>query len=210
MSTDVSGKSARMGPIAIAAWLFALSIMVFADHQHFRHIASSVQTAPDVGRLSRLEARLSAVETQSEATTRLPPTVSSERFDSQVRAIDGRLTQLEQRPHLSVSQDGFDALANRVESLETTRARPRHADPTAVQSKAPSNNDTAEPPFRLLGLEQRGGETFLAIAPPRAVSLAEMSVLRIGDVQGGWQLESLDSKSATFRVQGQLRHLTLP
>jgi hypothetical protein len=68
----------------------------------------------------------------------------------------------------------------------------------------------ASPPFRLVGLELRGGETFLAITAANAVSLAEASVLRIGDVEDGWRLEALDEKSATFRFDGQLHRLELP
>lgn len=155
---------------------------------------------------------MEAVESQEGAQKQQPTPLSAAQFAERSRVLEERLTRLEQATSHAVSQQELDALESRLSALEATRANPTRAGSVAAQQKTSTMASTVppEPPFRLLGTELRGGELFLAIAPPRAVSLAEMSVLRVGDMEAGWQLVRLDSKSATFLFQGQPRRLELP
>ena len=69
---------------------------------------------------------------------------------------------------------------------------------------------TVEPPFRLLDIELRAGERFLSIAPADSRSLAAVRVLRLGETESGWRLESLEGRTATFLFNGQARRLSVP
>lgn len=202
----------RPATILATGWLIILSIIVLIDHGHWRQLLSLAKTEAARSAISALEARVVALESDWGAQTHQPPPVTMERFVERSHALEERLTHLEQRTSLSAPQQEVDSLSTRVTALETVHARRVQAGTPSAPRKAniAASSAPAQPPFRVLGLEIRGGVSFLAIAPPGAVSLAEMSVLRVGDMQDGWQLEALDSKSATFRFQGQPHRLELP
>ncbi|MCB1940267.1 MAG: hypothetical protein KDE64_13850, partial [Rhodocyclaceae bacterium] len=81
-------------------------------------------------------------------------------------------------------------------------ARPRA--PVATKPKVP------EPPFRVLSVELRGGERFLSITSTAAVSLAGTRLLREGDTEGGWQLQSIEAQAGVFQVNGQTHRVAVP
>ncbi|MNN80028.1 hypothetical protein D3C81_1967220 [compost metagenome] len=66
------------------------------------------------------------------------------------------------------------------------------------------------PPFRVLGVELRGGERFLSIAAPAASSLTGSRLLREGDAEGGWQLQSIEARAGMFLMNGQTQRVAAP
>ncbi len=218
MSAPVWDRYGSRWPVMALGWVALISVIVFVDHARWKHLASEVHTsAPASDAVAALENRVTALETQMAALQRQPTTaiVSAERFAAASKALEDRLTHLEQGGAEGASKTDLEVLARRLSVLESARAQAAHPEGVSVTApraaRSPSaNRAPTDPPFQLVGLELRGGETFLAIAPSKAVSLAEMSVLRVGDVQDGWQLEALDSKSATFLFQGQPHRLELP
>ncbi len=67
-----------------------------------------------------------------------------------------------------------------------------------------------ESPFRVLGVELRAGERFLSITSTAAGSLAGARLLREGDAEGGWQLQSIEAQAGVFRVNGQTQRVAVP
>ncbi|WP_460103504.1 chemotaxis protein [Pseudomonas sp. H1_D04] len=59
------------------------------------------------------------------------------------------------------------------------------------------------PPFSVLGVESRGGERFLAVAPPDSRSLRDVRLLHNGEQLGTWHLKVLEPNSAIFAVAAQ-------
>ncbi|MGY1917382.1 chemotaxis protein [Pseudomonas tolaasii] len=59
------------------------------------------------------------------------------------------------------------------------------------------------PPFSVLGVESRGGERFLAIAPPDSRSLTDVRLLHSGEQLGAWHLKVLEPNSAIFAAAAQ-------
>src|SRR5690606_23800631 len=110
---------------------------------------------------------------------------------------------------LAIDLQTLQARVNGIETrLERTRqvasaARPRA--PVATKPKVP------EPPFRVLGVELRGGERFLSITSTAAASLAGARLLREGDAEGaGWQLQSIEAQAGVFQVNGQTQRVAVP
>jgi hypothetical protein len=62
-------------------------------------------------------------------------------------------------------------------------------------------------PFALIGLEYRGGESFLAVSPLQNAQLQNVQLLRPGDSQEGWRLETLTSENAHFILPDGRRHV---
>lgn len=59
------------------------------------------------------------------------------------------------------------------------------------------------PPFSVLSVEYRGGERFLAVAPPDSRSLKDIQLLHNGEQLGTWQLKVLEQSAAVFAVTAQ-------
>ncbi|MEN1550966.1 hypothetical protein AAIH73_35040, partial [Pseudomonas aeruginosa] len=64
------------------------------------------------------------------------------------------------------------------------------------------------PPFSILGVEYRGGERFLSVAPPGSTQLSQIYLIRQGDAVAGtnWRLTDLDDRTAHFDVAGAVMH----
>ncbi|RMV85183.1 Methyl-accepting chemotaxis protein, partial [Pseudomonas amygdali pv. sesami] len=86
------------------------------------------------------------------------------------------------------------------------------------KTPAPSRKATAQakaaevpPPFSIMGVEYRGGERFLSVAPPGSTQLSQLNLIRPGDMVAGsnWQLNSLDDSRALFSINGSTRILPL-
>ena len=63
------------------------------------------------------------------------------------------------------------------------------------------------PPFTVIGFEQRGGESFLAVSPLQSNRLADISLLSKGDTQNGWQLSAMEAGRAHFVLPNGKRHV---
>lgn len=59
------------------------------------------------------------------------------------------------------------------------------------------------PPFSVLGVESRGGERFLAVAPHNSRALMDVRLLHSGEQLGAWRLKVLEPNSAIFAVAAQ-------
>ncbi|AZP72675.1 chemotaxis protein [Pseudomonas helleri] len=59
------------------------------------------------------------------------------------------------------------------------------------------------PPFSVLGVESRGGERFLAVAPPDSRSLKDIQLLHSGEQLGTWHLKVLEPNTAIFAMTTQ-------
>ena len=67
------------------------------------------------------------------------------------------------------------------------------------------------PPFTVIGIEYRGGERFLSVAPSGTTQLSQINLIRPGDGVTGtaWKLKSMDGRLAHFEVAGLSRTLTV-
>ncbi|NAT00410.1 hypothetical protein CVE27_01970 [Pseudomonas syringae pv. actinidiae] len=103
-----------------------------------------------------------------------------------------------------------DLRAAKPASVQITAAKPKTPPPsrkTTAQTKAAE----ATPPFSVVGVEYRGGERFLSVAPPGSTQLSQLNLIRPGDMVAGsnWQLNSLDDSRALFSINGSTRILPL-
>lgn len=110
-------------------------------------------------------------------------------------------------------QAAVDSLDKRVIALAQRPAS--IAPPRTVKAISRSTPKPAQtvvklsPPFQVIGLEVRGGERFLSIAPNGSTRLEQISLIRPGDTRYDWQLRTLGSNTAEFQVNGTTQVLTL-
>ncbi|MDR6575960.1 chemotaxis protein [Pseudomonas extremaustralis] len=138
--------------------------------------------------------------------------------EQQANTLDPMLDQWAQE--IQELRDGLAARAT-VADLTALRARLEHAEqqllnlktqpsPPPSTSSATQPEKTARPkpallspPFSVLSVESRGGERFLAVAPPDSHSLRDVRLLHSGEQLGAWHLKVLEPNSAIFAVAAQ-------
>jgi len=105
----------------------------------------------------------------------------------------------------------------RKKALEPAKAPPPLIVPkqrptgVATRQSAPPKPVETPPPFTVVGIEYRGGERFLSVAPPGSTQLSELYLVRPGDAIAGtrWRLAHLDDRQAQFSVDGATRTLSV-
>lgn len=138
--------------------------------------------------------------------------------EQQANTLDPMLDQWAQE--IQELRDGLAARATEADMTEL-RARLEHVEqqllelktqpspppPTSCTTKpkktARPKSILLSPPFSVLSVESRGGERFLAVAPPDSRSLMDVRLLHSGEQFGAWHLKVLEPNSAIFAVAAQ-------
>ena len=195
--------------IAAAFWLLLISAVAVINSVGLSRLAEQTQSSAQDAQVKALGLRVADLAQQADADKRRPAPISQAEFATARQALDERMTRLEEADEaLAVDLQTLQARVNGIETrLEKARqvasaARPRA--PVATKPKVP------EPPFRVLGVELRGGERFLSITSTAAASLAGARLLREGDAEGGWQLQSIEAQAGVFQVNGQTQRVAVP
>ena len=207
----VSPNGQRLVRVVMTVGAMIVVTLVIVDHRRLTRLtrtSPSYASHTDVGALQQ---HINTVDTVLTRLQHIPPVVTQATFDATRQGFDTRLAKLEQLASATATADTVNALDARVHQLET-----RAAASTQVASKAttsqchhPQAPVPRVPPFAILGEEQRGGQTFLVIAPSQWQALNDVQLLQPGDREGDWQLEALDGDTATFRIDGQMQHLPI-
>ena len=138
--------------------------------------------------------------------------------EQQVNTLDPMLDQWAQE--IKELRDGLadrattadmNALRARLEHVEQQlldlKPQPTLPPPTSSPAKpkktARPKSALLPPPFSVLSVESRGGEPFLAVAPPDSRSLNDIRLLHNGEQLGTWRLKVLEPKAAIFAVAAQ-------
>ena len=138
--------------------------------------------------------------------------------EQQANTLDPMLDQWAQE--IQEMRDGLAVRAT-VKELTALRGRFEHVEQQLLELQTqpsllpptPSANKPKKtarpkpvplsPPFSVLGVESRGGERFLAVAPHDSSSLIDVRLLHIGEQFGAWHLKVLEPHSAIFSVDAQ-------
>lgn len=179
-----------------------------------------------LARLNRVDERLDAVDGQH--------LVSNEDFRSGQQALSNRIDAAQafakqasdavenlaqttaSAGDLLVLKATVETLDGSVRTLQEKQAKapplivpaPKHAIPAKPK---PRPKPMEPPPFSILGVEYRGGERFLSVAPPGSTQLSQIYLIRQGDAVAGttWRLTGLDDRTAHFDVAGASRSVRI-
>lgn len=207
---STSLNSPRLTRLIVVAWLTLLSIaLVMLALSLNRLDAQRRQDAPD-SQIAELQTRALELEAFRTAVEAAPAVVTESDFQQMREHWQQQWDGLKQHQQDFASATELAALQGRLDTLaqQVSSAKPVVKKPRAHAAKPRSAPTT--PTFQVLGVESRGGERFLAIQPYDTAGLASVRLLRVGDTEGRWQLEALDSRTAHFRIDQHTRHLLLP
>ena len=197
--------------VAAVFWLLLISAVALINSVGLSRLAEQTQSSAQDAQINALGLRVADLERQADADKRRPAPISQAEFANARQALDERMTRLEEAYEARAFAVDLQTLQTRVNGIDTrlektrqvaSAARPRA--PVATKPKVP------EPPFRVLGVELRGGERFLSITSTAAPSLAGARLLREGDAEGGWQLQSIKAQAGVFQVNGQTQRVAVP
>lgn len=194
--------------VASAAWLIFISALVLIDY-----VAWSKRTDPELvdARMALFEGRLDALDERFEDVRRQPLGVEKARYEHERQALEQRLAVIEQALSERLPTSELAALQARLDALEA-RPLPRPAPvatprPRTVAAKRPA---PVEPTFRVMGLEWRGGERFVSLLTDDAGTLSEARLLLVGEEEGGWRLDAIETDHVIFRKAGATQRLPIP
>ena len=206
------------------------SALAYENHQ-LSQLASNLETTAGkdlidalLTRLAKVDERLDAVDGKHLVTNddfRSGQQALSNRIDA-VQAYAKQATETTQDLSLRVTatEEQVMVLKASIERIDI-RLQDLSKPPTAelpvvtpppkpvIRKKPPPAPQP--PPFTVIGIEYRGGERFLSVAPPGSTQLSQINLIRPGDGVTGtaWKLKSMDGRLAHFEVAGLSRTLTV-
>ena len=197
--------------IATAFWLLLISAVALINSVGLSRLAEQTQSSAQDAQVKALGLRVADLEQQADADKRRPAPIRQAEFVAARQALDERMTRLEETQEAKALAVDLQTLQARVNGLETRLEKNRQA-ASAARPPAPvaTKPKVPEPPFRVLGVELRGGERFLSITSTAAPSLAGARLLREGDAEGGWRLQSIEAQAGVFQVNGQTQRVAVP
>ncbi|AMB86032.1 methyl-accepting chemotaxis protein [Pseudomonas agarici] len=218
--------------LILSLCLAVMAGMLGYEYHQLSKLDNSLAAAADKSSLDAILARLDRVDERLD-TVDGKHLVSNDDFRSGQQALSNRIDAV-QAFATETAQDLSRNTASAGElkaSLETVDSRLQELSKSQVKqsldavpkSKAVTrkthhtqkpNSMTITPqapPFTVVGIEYRGGERFLSVAPSGSTQLSQIYLIRPGDVVAGtsWRLNALDGKSARFDVAGTPQTVTL-
>lgn len=225
-------KLKRPSPASMILGLCLTAMAGLLGYQQYQlvQLRSGVDSAAEktsleaiLARLNRVDERLDAVDGQH--------LVSNEDFRSGQQALSNRIDAaqafakdaVENLAQTTASAGDILVLKATVETLDgsvrTLQEKQAKAPPLIVPAPKrpipakpkPKPKPMEPPPFSILGVEYRGGERFLSVAPPGSTQLSQIYLIRQGDAVAGtnWRLTDLDDGTAHFDVAGASRSVRI-
>jgi len=214
MSTAEPARRPALTRVIAFAWLAILTVLAALDYIVVRDALHDPQRSADREAIAATRHELNGIASRLESFAAQNPGSQATLASSQ-QGIEQRLTQLSREITARVPAEDFQSLRDRVQAVEKQAMTARRSVP-----RPPSTNTTVaapvqklpllQPPFSIIGIELRGSQRFLSIAPFGATAIGELRMLRPGDSESGWRLDALGDKTAQFTVDGVHHQLTLP
>lgn len=197
--------------VASATWLLLISTVVLIDHVALSDLAEQAETRALGAQVAVLEGRLADLAEQVQLIRRHPAAVAQARYDTEHQAVTQRLADIELALGERLVAGDLRPLQDRLAHLEARQAR-RPISQAAPRPPAPATPrpKPAGPSFQLLGVELRADENFLSIRPHGASALSQVRLLRVGEEEDGWRLESIEDGHATFHQAGENLRIAVP
>ncbi|UQS88754.1 methyl-accepting chemotaxis protein [Pseudomonas chlororaphis subsp. piscium] len=223
--------------LALSSCLLALAGTLGYEHYQLSKLTSGLAATADKESLDALLTRLTKVDERLD-TVDGKHLVTNEDFRAGQQALSNRLDAVQtyakqatetvqelsrnaaSTAELVMLKASVETMDSRLNDLSKVQVRPAPSSPSkpkpAIRKTAPAPKPVTAspppaPPFNVLGIEYRGGERFLSVAPPGSTQLSKIYLIRPGDAVAGtsWRLRSLTDGRAAFDVAGSPQTVTL-
>ncbi|MDZ4020645.1 methyl-accepting chemotaxis protein [Pseudomonas sichuanensis] len=219
-----------------AAGLFILGAIIALQQYQLSTLSSALNAAAEQTSIDALQNRVSAIDDRLDTVSGKPlVTMEDFRVSQQVlvNRIDAVQATAKQAQDIAVEASrssasagdllvlkaDLESLGGKLQKMSKPQGQatapvqktsPPKAKPKPLPVKAPPTTQ-GPPPFQMLGLEYRGGERFLSVAPTGSTRLSQIDLVRPGEVVSGstWRLKAVDERTATFDAGGTTRTLSI-
>ncbi|CZT27115.1 hypothetical protein [Pseudomonas cerasi] len=213
--------------------LIALIGMLVYQQWQILHLKTGFESAANLETVNAITQRINGVDDRIDAASQLK-SVTIDDFRAGQQALSNRIDAVQAlvkqaqdaAQQAAATMQEVVVMGARIEELQVKLQDLRAVEAASAQVTAaakpkapvPSRKTTAQakaaevpPPFSIVGVEYRGGERFLSVAPPGSTQLSQLNLIRPGDMVAGsnWQLNSLDDSRALFSINGSTRILPL-
>ncbi|KPY11842.1 MULTISPECIES: hypothetical protein [Pseudomonas syringae group] len=212
--------------------ILALIVLLVYQQWQIFHLKTGFESAANLETVNAITQRINGVDDRLDAASQRK-SVTIDDFRAGQQALSNRIDAFQAlvkqaqdaAQQAAATMQEVVVMGARIEELQVKLQDLRAAKPASVQitaakpkTPAPSRKATAQakapeapPPFSVVGVEYRGGERFLSVAPPGSTQLSQLNLIRPGDMVAGsnWQLNSLDDSRALFSINGSPRILPL-
>ncbi|HDS1770265.1 MULTISPECIES: methyl-accepting chemotaxis protein [Pseudomonas] len=221
--------------LPIAAGLLILSAIIAYQQYQLSTLSRTVNGAAEKVSIDALQNRVSAIDDRLD-TVSGKPLVTMEDFRVSQQALSSRIDAVQttaKQAHEAAAEvtrssaTAGDLLVLKAD-LESLNGKLQKMSKPQVQATAPAPKTSSKPkpkpapvkappipqdppPFQMVGLEYRGGERFLSVAPTGSTRLSQIYLIRPGEVVSGsnWRLRAVDERTATFDAGGTTRTLSI-
>ncbi|RMR27297.1 hypothetical protein [Pseudomonas syringae group genomosp. 3] len=230
MKLPLRPSLSRSAILQILTVIVLIGILVYQQWQ-ILHLKTGFESAANLETVNAITQRINGVDDRLDAASQLK-SVTIDDFRAGQQALSNRIDAVQAlvkqaqdaAQQAAATMQEVVVMGARIEELQVKLQDLRAARPAQVTAAArpktppPSRKSTAQtkvpeppPPFSVVGVEYRGGERFLSVAPPGSTQLSQLNLIRPGDMVAGsnWQLNSLDDSRALFSINGSPRILPL-
>ncbi|KPW75610.1 Methyl-accepting chemotaxis protein [Pseudomonas syringae pv. coriandricola] len=216
----------------ILVLIVLIGMLVYQQWQ-ILHLKTGFESAANLETVNAITQRINGVDDRLDAASQLK-SVTIDDFRAGQQALSNRIDAVQAlvkqaqdaAQQAAATMQEVVVMGARIEELQvklqdlraveaasaqvTAAAKPKTPSPSR-KSTAQSKVSEPPPPFSVVGVEYRGGERFLSVAPPGSTQLSQLNLIRPGDMVAGsnWQLNSLDDSRALFSINGSTRILPL-
>lgn len=221
--------------LPIATGLLILGAIIAFQQYQLSILSRTVNGAAEKVSIDALQNRVSAIDDRLD-TVSGNPLVTMEDFRVSQQALSSRIDAVQatakqaQEAATEVTRSSATAgdLLVLKADLESLEGKLQKMSKPQVQATAPAPKASSKPkpkpapvkappipqdppPFQMVGLEYRGGERFLSVAPTGSTRLSQIYLIRPGEVVSGstWRLKAVDERTATFDAGGTTRTLSI-
>lgn len=219
--------------LPLATGLLILGAIIAFQQYQLSTLSRTVNGAAEKVSIDALQNRVSAIDDRLD-TVSGKPLVTMEDFRVSQQALSSRIDAVQAtatRAHeaaaevtrssatagdLLVLKADLESLDDKLQKMSKPQAQATAPKPSSKPKPKPAPVKAPPipqdpPPFQMVGLEYRGGERFLSVAPTGSTRLSQIYLIRPGEVVSGstWRLRAVDERTATFDAGGTTRTLSI-
>ena len=204
----------------VFTWLFLLSILLFKNLNLSNSLLNDSSDADQNLQIQSIEARVSGLSEliQSNFNSENDPFIVQSQLTNMQQELRERIALLGEqlsgfapKTELATIKEQLQQQQALISELQTVKEKQTTLSTTIQpKSQAVKKKSVSTLPFRIIGVELRGGQQLLTILPMREQAINSVVLLAVGQSFANWKLESIEGRTATFKSGNQTHRLRIP
>lgn len=205
----------------VLLWLLVLTGLVFSNLATTTRMQVDIAQNPQERHVLALEETVAGLGGQL-AAVQERPWIHQDQLQEVQRELNGRIRTMNDNLAGMAKQSELRALQVQLQQLQHDLQALQSA--PVVKPAAPADASLSQdgkaraerqggaivtPPFKVLGVELRGGERLLSVQPAGGQSVTSVLLLGAGQHIGQWRLEAIEDRHAVFKVGARTHRIAI-